>query len=730
MNICKESHYLLLQWLSQTIKKSISCEIIFYRRKAMSRQPRNLVLISLMLCFLLLIQSCSAQTERNLTPLVTSHCPSGNVVESEDGIRRLAMIVGVGQYKSPNIPNLPGPPQDAKRFYDMLAGSKGYGFPKENICVLLDAQATTENFKNYFTNVLINQARLQDEVVFYYAGHGSQARDRNGDEPDGMDETFVFHDARSDGIKDFTDDEFDNLLTELHEKTRQITVFLDSCNSGTAMRGDTEFLSRYLPPETEEGKERFVPAAGSDEKSKKAGRITSDLSGVVLFTAAGDGTPALEKNARGIFTDAVLTTLGQVSEKQLTYAQASRQIRPLVKAESYQIPYFQGDLQRSIFSGVNRKQPLSWEIIEVEPRLKLGGFPLPGIGKGAEFRVYDGSIDGADTQDPAKVKAVIVLDESTGLNATANISSRPSNAEPLRPGDLAVLARPSDAQRLMKVTLRPESNPGGISADKAARIMESLEKHIDAKKVIAVVNDKGDFELSLDDDNRYVVSGPENIIRNSFAQEKDVINNLWQFSKQRVFGTLRGEGGNQFVDQETLQVQIVPAKKQDQCAQDIQWRQALPNAVVAQDIPLCYKWNIKVKLSEDAPTRLLVGGLILSTDGSIFGFPQDGTSAPLGPGEEIIFSETFAASKPLNIEDQIIVFGTYETNPVPWARLTQKTEIRSADVKSGLYRALDRYLTGTRGVAQSIETDSTNTAWTLSSMTARVIENDNAIKEP
>ncbi len=719
----KEDGYLVFSHY-QIIKRCAMSEVNLYRSK-ISQYPKNVVLTVFATCLLLLMPSCSAQTERDSTLLVNSYCPLGDAVQSEDGIRRLALIVGVGQYKSPNIPDLPGPPQDANRFYELLTGLNGYGFPKENVCVLRDAEATTEGFKKYFSSALINRARPQDEVVFYYAGHGSQTSDKNGDEQDGMDETFVLHDSRSDGIKDFTDDEFDSLLTSLHEKTQQITVFLDSCNSGTAMRGDTEFLSRYLPPEEERSSERFAPSAKSAVKNEKAGWVKSSLPGVVVFTAAGDGTSALEKNARGIFTDAVLTTLGQVNEKKLTYAQAARRISPLVKAESYQIPYFQGDLQRSVFSGVNRRQPLSWEIIEVEPQLKLGGFPLPGIGEGAEFRVYDGSIDGAEAEDPAKAKAVVVVEKMTGLNATARITLRAPNAEPIRPGDLAVLARPNDAQRLLKVTLRPESSPGGISTEKGARIAASLEKHDDAKKVIILAKDRGDFELSIDDNGEYVVRGPENIVRNSFAEEKDVIDNLWQFSKQRVFRTLRGEGGNQFVDQETLQVQIVTAKKQDQCAQDTQWHQVPPNALTAQDIPLCYKWNIKVRLSEDASVRLLVGGLILSTDGSIFGFPQDGSSAPLGPGEEVVFSETFVASEPLNIEDQIIVFGTYETNPVPWARLTQSTKTRAADVKSGLYRALDRYLTGTRGVAQSVETEDVDTAWTLSSITMRVIDEKN-----
>lgn len=737
MTFCKKSYNLLRAIRSVTghgigvplfivclgliFKKCIEGGLNLSRLK-IRQYLQNSVSTAITVSLLLLMQSSCGQTESNLTPLV-DRCPLGEAVQSEDGIRRLALIVGVGQYKSPSIPDLPGPPKDAMRIYELLTGSQGYGFPKENVCVLLDAEASTANFKKYFSKVLINRAHSKDEAVIYYAGHGSQTRDKNSDEQDGMDETFVFHDARSDGIKDFADDEFDRLLTKLYEKTQRITVFLDSCNSGSAIRGDVEFLSRYVPPESESSEERGS-IVNSAAKSEKAGWVSSSLPGIVVFTAAGDGTSALEKNARGIFTDAVLTTLGSINARQLTYAQAARQIRPLVKAESYQIPYFQGDIQRSVFSGSNRNHPLSWEIIEVEPQLKLGGFPLPGIEKGAEFRVYDGSIDGAQTQDPGKAKAVIVTDVSTGLNAIAHITSRPANAETIRAGDLAVLSRPGDEQRMLKVTLRAESRAGGITAEKAGMIAANLEKHPDAKTMITLVQDKGGFELSQDS-GEYVVKGPENLVRNRFKIEKDVIENLRQHALQRVLSTLRGEGGNQFVDQETLQVQIVPAQKQDQCTHGHKWRQELPNAVVAQKIPLCYKWNVKVKVSEESPVRLLIGGLILSTDGSIFGFPADGSVAPLSPGEEIVFAakgETFVASYPLNIEDQIIVFGTQENNPVPWSRLTQSSMSRAGEVKNGLYRALDRYLSGTRGVARPVETIDQDTAWTLSSITMRVTD--------
>ena len=58
----------------------------------------------------------------------------------------------------------------------------------------------------------------------------------------------MLHDARSDDIKDLLDDEFNRMLSGLYAKTHNITVVLDSCNSGTATRGDSEYIARFFDP--------------------------------------------------------------------------------------------------------------------------------------------------------------------------------------------------------------------------------------------------------------------------------------------------------------------------------------------------------------------------------------------------------------------------------------------------------------------------------------------------
>lgn len=664
----------------------------------------------------LLVSEAPAQTRGDL-------CSLGPVTESSDGIRRLALIVGVGEYKSPNVPDLPGPPQDAKRFYSLLTDKNGFGFPSENVCLLLDEKANTADFKTLFRQTLVQRARPQDVAVFYYAGHGSRIRDVNQDEADEWDETFMLHDARSDGVRDLVDDEFNGMLADLYAKTHNITVVLDSCNSGTATRGDSPYIARFFDPPAD------MAAAATDTAAGLPDWTPETMPGVVMFTAASDGTPALEKNGRGIFTDAILTALAQGSDEPLTYAQAARAIRPLVAAESYQIPYFQGDLNKHLFGNAERQRPYAWEVITATPELTLGGPPLPGLSVGAELKIYRGNAGPDETRDPAKAKATVVIDAMTGINAKAHVTEVDANAKALEAGDLAILVRPGDQSLGISAQLRPSDRPGGIPPDLAEKLQKALADNPDARSVVSLSKAHGDFELSLNIDSQITIAGPENKVRISVETPRAAIENLWQHARQKALLQLHGEGGADFTDNETLKVQLVPTRKQSPCADGI-WVQADPNR--QQIVPLCHQWQIKVTLAPDAPKPLLIGGAILSTDGSTFGFPADGRAVLLRPGQSTVFAsrdETFVGSPPLDVTDRLLAFGTQENNPVPWQLLTSTAATRAAGPpKQGLYLALDRYLTpGSRGVTRPPESND-ETTWTLSMLTMRVEANSRFLR--
>jgi hypothetical protein len=671
-------------------------------------------------------------------------CPLGDAVEV-DGVRRLALIVGVGVYRDEDIPDLLGPPNDAKQVYDLLTDDNSYQFPKQNVCLLLNERADKAGFKAAFELGLVRRARENDLAVIYFAGHGSQARDQNQDEPDNRDETLMLHDASStDSSHDLIDDELHLMLSKLDSKTHNITLILDSCNSGSAQRNanagtyTARFFNRVLTTEAPTATE-----PGDSSGDAGAEMTSKDLPGLIAVTAARDGTAALEIDGRGIFTNALVGALSAGSNEPPTWAQLARMVPIAVSSESNQIPSFQGDLERHVFGIAHGLRPVAWEVVKVGEKLTLGGPPLPGYTKGSELRIYAGNAKDTDLHDPGKAKATVILEQTTGLTALARVTSAAAGSPAPEPGDTALLARPGDQYTRIKVRLRPADEAGGIPAERAASIRASIERHPEASMLTQLTQGPGDFELSLGERDRVLLRGPENTTRIRYENDSAIAKNLWQHARQRALLHLKGEGGSDFTDNYSLQVQLIPAEKQDVCA-DGDWVQAPPNE--EQIIPLCHKFNIQVSLSEDTnlgmldhntPAGVQVGGVILSTDGSILGFPVDGRAVRIAPGETAKFDlqgETFRGIPPLDVQDRIIVFGTRETNPVQWHRLTETAKTRSKGIASqnALFRALHNYLQpGARGIGQTVVSDESNVesdTWTLTSLTMRVEANSSFLE--
>jgi hypothetical protein len=473
-----------------------------------------------------------------------------------------------------------------------------------------------------------------------------------------------------------------------------------------------------------------VEAVAEGTGDGDAGWAIEAMPGLVVFSAATDGNAALEKNGRGIFTDALLRVMAEVGEQPLTYAQVARQVPALVAAESPQLPYFHGNLSGAVFGNTTRNRPVAWEVMEVGTPLKLGGPALPGIGKGAEFRIYDGAVSGADTRDPDKAKATVVVTEMSGLNASAHISAARKDSPEIMLGDLAVMVRPADSFVTLKVRIRPAREPGGLPDDRAKQVRDLVAQDQEAKMLVELTDAAGDFELSVGAENHLVMRGPENRVRNTYKTQSQVPRSLWQHARQRALLHLRGEGGSEFVDNETLMVKLIPAPaaKQNKCADGF-WEQAESNSL--QVIPLCHAWNVQVTLSSESAIPLLVGALILSTDGSIFALPRDDRKVRLQPGETYTFNakgETFRGTPPLDVQDRVMVFGTNEKNPVSWSLFTETAATRGPGL-SGLHRALNRYLQpGKRGVGEVDEGLVEETAWTMSSVSMRVEANQRFLK--
>jgi hypothetical protein len=84
--------------------------------------------------------------------------------------KRLAVVIGVGQYESADIPDLEFAKADAQSVYDFLKSDAAGPF--DDVLFLADEQATGAAMRQALF-VFLQQADWNDLVVVYYAGHGA-----------------------------------------------------------------------------------------------------------------------------------------------------------------------------------------------------------------------------------------------------------------------------------------------------------------------------------------------------------------------------------------------------------------------------------------------------------------------------------------------------------------------------------------------------------------------------
>ena len=163
-----------------------------------------------------------------------------------------ALLVGVNKYNMPGS-DLNGCVNDVTNIRDILL--KYFGFDVNDIRVVVDDRATKENIMNRL-RWLVADAKAGDSLLFHFSGHGSQIRDRDGDElKDNLDEILCPHDMDWDG-RNIVDDDLAELFGTL-PKGINLEVLLDCCHSGTGTREargieslpqELSFKQRFLTP--------------------------------------------------------------------------------------------------------------------------------------------------------------------------------------------------------------------------------------------------------------------------------------------------------------------------------------------------------------------------------------------------------------------------------------------------------------------------------------------------
>ena len=160
--------------------------------------------------------------------------------------------------------DLLGPKNDISAMWNVLVAN---GFARGNMIVLADhlqqsalktaisanGLPTCKAFRTRL-KALAQKVERGDFVYMHFSGHGAMQPDQNGDETDGLDETFLpidigKWDEETQAVKNaIVDDELAVFIKIMTGKGVKVFAVFDQCNAGTVTRGahDKDLRQRAL----------------------------------------------------------------------------------------------------------------------------------------------------------------------------------------------------------------------------------------------------------------------------------------------------------------------------------------------------------------------------------------------------------------------------------------------------------------------------------------------------
>lgn len=205
--------------------------------------------------------------------LQAERIPAETLAPGSSASETWAVIAGISGYQT-RADILARASMDAIDFYRFLRDEQGVD--PDHMILLVDAEATSEMFRNSVGEIS-RRAGAEDRLVMFYSGHGSQEAPGSGgaEEEDGMNEVLCFYD------EDLSDDDLKEIITGFPGHRY---LFADACHSGglvndfssgddillvTAAREDKSVSERILTPILLEASRGAADADGD-------GRITAE----------------------------------------------------------------------------------------------------------------------------------------------------------------------------------------------------------------------------------------------------------------------------------------------------------------------------------------------------------------------------------------------------------------------------------------------------------------------
>jgi hypothetical protein len=324
------------------------------------------------------------------------------MTEKTNNRNKWALLVGIDKYaRLAARYQLNGCVNDAELMAGILRDN--FGFPEDNITLLRDEAAPRDAILAALDE-LVDRVDEDDVVVIHYSGHGSQMRDREGDEPDSFDETIVPHDSGrgSDPNGDITDDEIYERLLRLTRTTPYVTLIFDCCHSGTVSRDPFGPNSRWVEPD-ERPIEELPPSPIAQAVREGTSRDIGPSGWLplgqkyVLIAGCRDEESSYEHRVRQGGQTVTHGALTYFLSQELVKAQPGTTYRDVfgraaaqvTAVQSRQHPQMEGARDRELF-GVRDIEPMRFVPVKQRARetVTLGAGAAHGMTVGSQWAVY------------------------------------------------------------------------------------------------------------------------------------------------------------------------------------------------------------------------------------------------------------------------------------------------------------------------------------------------------
>ncbi|KAJ6513344.1 caspase domain-containing protein [Mycena sanguinolenta] len=308
------------------------------------------------------------------------------------------LLIGIDQYKSGALWNLESCVEDAKSVHRWLV--KDLQVPKDQLCLLLDKDATKDNIERCFSTHLIHNTKIShgDAIVIYFAGHGSTipvpANWFHRGSDSGTAEVLCSYDFGHGGVAGISDRSLHAMLADLCEaKGDNITLILDSCFSPIQSPANMRerHRTRWTPSEKVSPRDLLAglwSTASKRNYPRDVGFYNSTESHTLL-AACSPGEKAMEGKEGGKFTAALLETARETSLHNVSCTGVLKHIRSKIESQS---PFAAGlNVKRPLFDALPFLPDGRYFQTELTPDsriLRIGIGAVHGVVEGTEFSIH------------------------------------------------------------------------------------------------------------------------------------------------------------------------------------------------------------------------------------------------------------------------------------------------------------------------------------------------------